>query len=1048
MKFKENECYSGFVLQERVPIKELNVEGYYFIHPYSGAKLIYLDTADTNRVFSVTFQTLPIDQTGVAHVVEHAVCCASEKYPLKDTFMEIDKGSINTALNACTYKDMTMYYAASQNEKDLTHLMEVYLDLVFHPLLHHDQQIFRQEGWHYEIEDETGALVYNGIVYNEMKGIFSEAGTRLEQVVHEKLFEGTCYAYDSGGVPEKIPTLRWEDAVAFHQHYYTPDNATFFLYGVEQIAEKMAYIHEYYLKDCPKKDGLGRESLIEHMQRIQRLGDLEDVGESQQISDSRGVGKSQHEQVEAYYPLLENEEGQVARSRNYLNLTFRVGEAVDGKSRLAFQILEHMLLKSAASPLQQVFIEQEKLGTALATGGYDPGKYQSTFAVTLTGCEEGAERQFKAIFFATLKQLVEQGLDKELIDAAIDTITFSLYEGESEGEPLGVLYSEDVQLSLYYRNNPFEYLKYKQYLQEIKKEKDKGYFEQLLQTYFLTNKQFVEVILRPSQALCTLEEERERLALEKAQVALTLQAQKALIELNEALEVWQMIENSEEALTCLPKLTRADLTEARKPLVFEEKDCEGVQMIAVAEETHHISYYHLLFDAEAIDAVDWPYLGLLSTLLTYVSTEETHYTVLENKINSLTGGLNCAVNAYAKTGDTQDYRPMFKISAKMLDEKSEAVIALLNEILIKSRFDEKDKIEEILQATLYEIERSFTGAPEYRATKYLYTGFSRAAQFEDAVSGMQYFAFIKGICEEGLKDFESLRQNLERVYQQLITKENLMISIMARETQIEKLYTQSRSLCRQLVTQQPRELSKGLSQEVAEELFKILPVEELKQEYKSEEVCFKVDKEVKELGNQKVLKEALVTTSDVQAVAWGANVQTAKQKFSGAWYVVAQFLESNYLWDAIRLQGGAYGCDLTLSRDGNVTICSYCDPEIEKTLQVYRKIGHYLEQLQLDEATIERYIIKTIGLMEYPLTMEQKSERATIHYLCGVSQELLDKERKEILQTSMADFKAVAKVFKALVKKENYCVIGGRSKIKETQGLYSIIRNLETIEAL
>ena len=973
MNLKCSQVYYGFRLIEEHLIEEIDGMGRIFEHVKSGARLVHLETKDTNKVFTLSFKTLPSDNSGVAHILEHAVCCASSKYPLKDTFIEMDKGSLNTSLNACTYKDMTMYYCASQNEKDLLNLMEVYMDLVFHPLIKERPYIFKQEGWHYALEDPSDDISYNGIVYNEMNGDYAEPATRLEAVIHETLFKDTCYQYDSGGKPEEIVKLNEEAFLDFYNTYYKPANCTIFLYGDGDLMKQLALLDEGYLKDFDKEEVPGHIPL------------------------QKGFEKP--EEVKAYYPASLEEE---LEDKTILALSFVVGDIKDVELRIALEILEHMLLKSSASPLNYHLISELGLGQMLEESGYDTGKRQPTFSIVLNGSNPSEKNRFKEGVFKVLRQLVEEGIDKDLLEAALSVVIFGLKEGDTPWEAKGVIYSEEVQMSVLYGEHPLKHLSYKKYLEAIQKKADQGYFEELIQKYFIDNLHHVLVVLEPDNKLALEEEKQIENHLKAYKKQLTKKELKALIEMNKQLDDLQEHPNTKEALAVLPCLSLKDIRRDVEPISMQEDVAEGVPIHFNSERAGDIAYLHFLFDASSIAQEDLPYLGLLANLLTYVGTKHYTYSALENQINKQTGGLNCSINAYANSEDTSDYKPFFKISCKVLLEKMIELPALLHEITLCGLFNEKEKIKEIIGMVKYEIERSFTGSPEYRAARRLYTYFSDSALYEDHVAGMHYYEFLKVQYEHFEANFEVLSHKIMKIYGQLMQKNHLQISLTAEE----RAYS---SLKRQL-----------------EIFIRALPSKDF-------------DK-VNYHFTQEIQNEAYVTSSNVQAIASGFNFKTLGYTFKGTLHVVNNILDSTYLWDKIRLQGGAYGSNVMLNRDGNLVICSYCDPGLEETLAAYRGIGEHLKNLYLEEEELEKYIIGTIGGLDMPLTMEQKSERALIYSLCQVSHEQLQKERDEVLATTLEDLQVVGELFEAVMSQNALCVIGSKSKILENTHYFKQIK--------
>ncbi|MHC1747650.1 MAG: insulinase family protein [Cellulosilyticaceae bacterium] len=974
-KLQINTCYHGFKLIEETYIEEVKAMGRVFKHQKSGAHFIHLDTKDDHKAFSITFKTLPKDNTGVLHIIEHAVCCASEKFPLKDTFVEIDKGSLNTGLNACTYKDMTMYYCSTRHSKDLQNLVTVLSDLVFKPLIYTRPYIFKQEGWHYALEDEKDDITYNGIVYNEMQGEYSDASAYLEYAIHTELFKDTPYQYDSGGLPQEIINLTEETFLQTHKDYYKPSNCIVYLYGDEGVLEYLKFFNENYFNVEQEEENL--------------------------VAVPYQKAFKEPKRAERQYPVEEDSEG---GEGNILNMTFVVGEAKDTKQRLAFQILEHMLLKSAASPLLKMLIEDKKMGKLLEESGYDCGKLQPTFSITLRDATEQAKDMFEQTIFDVLEKLVTEGIDTDLLEAAIHTVTFAMHEGQSAAEAMGIIYCEEILQSYCYGGDTFSHLKYECYFQEINEGKNKGYFEQLIKHYFLENPHRLYLIMVPDKKISKIRSMQMQENLKAYKESLSDVEISKLIAVNQILDEVQEAPNPEENLAILPTLTKEDIVSELQPIQYSEEQLQKAKLVYSHAMTQEIIYMHLVFDTKNVKQEDISYLGLLSNLLTYVSTKNETYDVLENKINCLTGGLNCSMNAYASCEDTNQYNPLFRISLKYLADNTDKVIPLLTSICKDTIFDEYDKIKEIIGYIHYEMERSFKGAPEYRAMRRIYTYFSEAAVYEDLTSGMAYYQFIHELYHNFDKHFEEVSSRLKVVYKQVMTQNNLTVSILTEE-------------------KYHKTISLALSH-----LVNALPVQE------AEKVSYKF------VLNPK--NEAYSIGGNVQAVAMGGNFKAYGHSFKGALNVANNLLESTYLWDKIRLQGGAYGCNLSVSRDGNMLLCSYCDPNLKETLDVYCGIGKFLRKVNISEKELLKYIIGTVGGLDYPLTMEQQSERNLTYYVCGVTFEMLQKERAEVLGTTLKDLHEMGKIFDVLKKAKTYCVIGSQSKIRQHEKLFSHIHML------
>lgn len=972
MNFKIDTIYHGFRLIEESEIKELQGTARIFKHEKSGAVLIYISNTETNKVFTVTFKTPPEDDKGTAHIIEHAVCCSSEKYPFKDTFIELEKGSLCTALNACTYQDMTMYYCASQNDKDFKHLLEVYLDLIFHPLAVKAPHFFMQEGWHYELENEKSDITYNGVVYNEMQGEYDDAATVLEHTVNQILLCETPYRFDSGGVPEAIPTLSYEEFLTFYKRYYEPANASFFLYGDGDVLEHLAFIDRECLSHFSKNEVKA------------------------EIPMQRAFERPKY--IHQAYPVSSDTN---TKDKTLFALNFVVGTAEDAKLRLSFEILEQLLLISSSSPLVEELIVNKQLGKCLGEAGYNACKRQPVFSIVLRETQKNKKDDFEQTVFAILSRLSEKGIDKKLLKAALNTVAFRLKEAEYDGEPRGLIYSELIQNSLLYGGAPYNHLCHEEILRQIKQEADKGYFEALIKEYLLENKHRALVILEPSKALKKQKETMLRQSLKAFKKSLNKQQIKQLIESSQKLDAVQNTSLSQNVLQKLPQLKLEDLNKKAETILLTQSVYDGVKILFNEDNAGDIAYVHLLFDTTGVAEADIPYIGLLASLVTYLDTAHYNHLEIDCEINRHLGGLNCAVNAYPNHQKSTDYKPLFKISAKLFAKKIPAFTALLTEIINSTQFTNVLKMKEIIGQIKYEIEQSFENSSEYIAVQRMYTSISYAGAYEDYVSGISYYLFIKNLYRRFDEDFENISSKLNEVFASIMMKPQLTVFITAAKEQ------------KDWIEAHVKELISGLK------------------EKKIVEHAYIIKPETK--------NEAFITSGSLYSIALGLKYQDLGWHYHGIIQVISHLLERTYLWERIRLQGGAYGCQLAVSSDGNLVVYSYLDPELLETIDCFETMGTFLENLQMSQQELERCIIGTIGLLDMPLGFEQRSERALTAYLCGITNSDLQKTRDEILAVTLEEIHRFAALFKTINRQNNLCVVGAAASIISNQKLFKTI---------
>lgn len=966
MQFNDKQLIEGFKCIDTQPISEIKGQGHVFIHESTGITIICLENRDTHKVFSINLLTPPIDNKGTAHIVEHAVCCASQKYPLKETFVAAGQGSVCTTMNACTYPDRTMYYVSSPIEKDLLGIAEVYMDLVFHPMITQDSQYFLQEGWHYVAEDGE-ELDISGVVYNEMLSEYGDAYTYLKHYEAETLFKDCCYRYDSGGIPESIIELQEKEFLDFYKTHYNGNNTVIITYGDINIPSFLRKL---------------QDKCLYHINSGHKI-----VPPALQKPFEKPLYQVCH------YPV------QQLKEPTLLSLSFVVGDNLSCEQRLAFEILEHMLIKSSASPLLQRLIIEEKLASSLSDVGYDSCRRQPTFTITLQGGSKEKALLFEQIVFEELTKIVENGIDQELLAAALETLEFQLKETDSSYEPIGILYSEMILNSYLYGGKPFTHLSYEKALTHIKSNQTKGYFEKLIKKYLLNNPHRVLTVLVPD---CYLYDERNKTLQRQIQQyqANCLDGELKHLKMKyKELKEKQLEENTKEALDLLPKLTLEDMPQKLPTLKINTYELEKTKVVFHEETTQDIVYIHFLWEVNHIQEISE--LGLFAHIFTYMGTKDKSYVQIENDINTYTGGIQCSVNTYLEE-TSEKYISIFKVSVKVLHEHLDKFKTLIIELLTNVCFREKEKLRELIGDIVYEWERSLSGAPEYRATQRMYAYLGYQGAYDDKVSGIAFYKMVKDLYDNFDERYMSLINKLDKIIAQLFCKQTLSVCVTGNNSIKDKV--------------------EGILQQVVNSLPDLILNEAL------EPILKPVN------GN-----EGIFNGQESQTVALGAYFKTTNTQYKGQYEVVCNVLESTYLWDRVRLQGGAYGAEITLSKEGYIILYSYCDPHLDKTIAIYEGISSYLRKVQLDKETIERAVITTLGAMIAPLSVEQKSERVCLYSITGMTQEKRQLLYEQIRKTTLDDFREMADIFDLVRKEGLLCIIGNKNKIISSKHSLSLI---------
>lgn len=970
MTVKELQAYQ--ILHEET-VKELNSQGTILEHKKTGAKIFLLSNDDNNKVFCIGFRTPPGNSTGVPHILEHSVLCGSEKFPVKDPFVELVKGSLNTFLNAMTYPDKTVYPAASCNDKDFQNLMDVYMDSVLHPNIYKEEKIFMQEGWHYELESEEGPITLNGVVYNEMKGAFSSPESVLDRYTRNVLFPDTCYHNESGGAPEAIPQLSYEEFLNFHKTYYHPSNSYIYLYGDMDMAEKLQWLDETYLRHY----------------------DRQPVDSS--IQTQKPFEKPVEQEI--FYSITEAENEEQA---TYLSVNTVIGDGLDPKLYIAFQILEYTLIDAPGAPLKQALIDAG-IGQDIL-GGYENGILQPYFSVIAKDADKEQKGEFLTIIKGTLRKLADQGMNKKSLLAGINYYEFRYREADYGSTPKGLMYGLQCLDSWLYDGDPLAHLKYQEIFDYLKKAVEEGYFEQLIRAYLLDNPFEAVIVVSPKKNLTLIEDEKLKEKLADYKKTLSKQELQLLIEKTRQLKEYQDTPSSKEDMEKIPLLSREDIKREPEPLYLDVKETGGATVLFHNLYTSGIAYIKLHFNTNRVPTEDLPYVGLLKAVLGYVDTKAHTYSDLANEIYLNTGGINFSINSYPDLSNHDNFTGMFIASARVLYEKVDFGFETIGEILKDSILDNEKRLGEIIgeikSRSQMQLNSGAHAAAVARATSY----FSASSAYNNMVGGIGYYQFLEDIAKNFEVKKAGLIQKLKEVIEILFTSDNMTVGYTADETGLEKLAAPMKALQEKLGT--------GTG--------KVYPF-------------------VFEKGNK---NEGFMTSSQVNYVARCGTFEGSGYSYVGTLRVLKPILGYDYLWLNVRVKGGAYGVMNGIGRSEEGYFVSYRDPNLAETNQIFEGVVSYLENFEADERDMTKYVIGTISDLDVPLLPQYKGVRAETAYFSGVTDEMLLKEREEILNAKPEDIRALSGIVKAVLSTGSFCVVGNAEKIKENQELFGEIKNL------
>ncbi len=771
------EQVQAYTLIEKKKIKELNSECYLMKHKKTGARVVLVSNDDNNKVFYIGFRTPPKDSTGVAHIIEHSVLCGSDKFPIKDPFIELAKGSLNTFLNAITYPDKTLYPVASCNDKDFRNLMDVYLDAVFHPNIYREEKIMRQEGWHYELESEEDELTINGVVYNEMKGALSSPDEVMEITTMNSLYPHTAYGVNSGGDPDEIPALTYEGFLDFHAKYYHPSNSYIYLYGDMDMAERLQFLDEAYL------------SAYDELK-----------------VDSELKVEPPFEKPVTVYKKYSISEGESEKDGTYLSYNISLGGQLDKEQYIAYQVLDYVLCSAPGAPLKQALIDKG-IGKDVYSL-YEGGVRQPYFAVVAKNANKEQLTEFTDTIEEMLQELAAKGIDKKALRAGINYYEFRFREADFGSYPKGLMYGLQMLDSwLYDDNAPFVHVEAEETYKALKQAVDTDYYEKLIEKYLLHNQHKTIVVVEPEKGLTGRKDRElaEKLAGKKA--GFTKEELKRIIEQTKELKRYQEEADTRENLEKIPLLTRDDIKKEAEKYVNEEKKVGDTVLLYHDIFTNGIGYLRFMFDLRQVPERLFPYVGLLKSILGLVDTDHYTYAELFNEINIKTGGINPAANTYTDARQLQSYTATLEVKVKVLYENLEKAFHLAEEIVMHSRFEDAKRLHELIAELKSRSQANMMSSGHSLASVRALSYISKTAAIADQISGLPYYRML----EELDADFENKKDLLIKNLNELVTyvfrPENLMIDYTAQKEGLkglEALITAFRdSLCRDSVTSEP-----------------------------------------------------------------------------------------------------------------------------------------------------------------------------------------------------------------------------------------------------
>jgi Zn-dependent M16 (insulinase) family peptidase len=951
----------GFELLREQEIPELNTQAKLWRHVKTGAELLSLENDDENKVFGVNFRTPPPDSTGLPHIMEHAVLAGSRKYPVKEPFIELAKGSLNTFLNAMTYPDKTCYPIASQNVKDFYNLIDVYLDAVFYPLI--KEYTLQTDGWHYELENLDDPLTYKGVVFNEMKGAYSSPDNVLARYSQHSLFPENAYGLDSGGDPKEIPNLTYEQFRSFHQTYYHPSNARVFFYGDDDPEERLRLIDKV-LRDFNPISVESAITLQPRFDKARRVTFAFDAGQ-QESGDGKGM-------VTVNWMLTEN---------------------TDPETTLGLGILSHILISTPASPLRKALIDSG-LGEDLTHGGLDSDLRQMTFNTGLKGIEVENADQVSALILNTLNTLAEQGIDPDMVEASVNTIEFGLRENNTGPYPRGLLLMLRSLTTWLYGGDPLAPLAYEAPLAAVKAHLESGepYFENLIRRYLLENRHRTTVVLEPDPVLREREDAAEVKRLAEARARMSEEQLQAVIEKTRELKLRQETPDPPEALATIPSLELDDLDKENKLIPLTLSAENGTEILFHDLFTNGIVYLDVGFSLRALPQDLLPYVSLFGQALVKVGTEKEDFVKLSQRIGRTTGGIAPTTFTSAVRKSKNPAAWLF-LRGKATVPHTGDLLAILQDMLLTVKLDNQERFQQIVLEAKAGMESSLVPGGHRVVNTRLRAHFEQAGWAAEQMGGLGQLFFLRQLAQDVQEDWPSVREKLEQVRDVLVNRNNMLCNVTVDDANWTTVRPQlSRFLDGLPVT--PRKL-------------------------------------VDWSPDQFPAFEGLTIPAQVNYVGKGANLYEMGYELNGSIAVITNLLRTTWLWDKIRIQGGAYGAFCVFDhRSGVLTYLSYRDPNLLDTLDIYDRTAQFLRDLEISDDELTKNIIGTIGTMDAYQLPDAKGYTSLVRYLTDDTDENRQRRREQVLSTTAEDLKAFAEVLERVTETGLVTVLGSQAAIE------------------
>ena len=954
--------YKGYKLLQEKHIKDVNSDCVLLEHEKTGARVFLMKNKDDNKTFCIGFKTIPKDNTGICHIIEHCVLSGSRKFKTKEPFMDMVKISTATFLNALTFPDKTVYPVSSRNDKDFKNLIDVYMDAVFYPVMKEDRRIFMQEGWHYELENEEDELNIKGVVYNEMKGAYSVPETSLYYKVNNALCPDTVYAKESGGEPYEIPNLTYEDFCEFHSKYYHPSNSYIYLYGDCDMEERLEFLDREYLSKFEKEE-------LDNFEGSQKAFE-----KPKNVFDEYSVSKDED-----------------TSNKTFLAYVSCFGESEGLKDGIISKLLNEVLIDMQGAYLKEALLKAN-ICEDVASISMESTKY-SSFGVYIVNSEREHLDKFKEVVEDTLREVVKNGIDKDKLMAVLNSTEFSIRE-LLNSTTAGIECLFHVCDNWLYGKNPMDSLSFDETLSKVREEiLNNRLLERIIEENVLNNNHKAFIVLAPSAGLNDKKDAAQKEWLMRYKESLNKIQLEKIIENTKNLIEYQQTESTEEQKATIPKLKIEDIDKETLKIPNEITKTEDVTVLKHDLFTSGISYVDICFDLKHISKDEIVYASLIENLLKSLDKKSMSYKDFSVETFLRCGGISTSITTMTNSKNREKFVPKFIVSVKFFPEKLKETIELLKILLTETVFTDKNRIKEEVLAIKGELEQDVIGAGHIYGINRAKSYYSNKAYYDEKVKGIDYLKFIQDLADNFDARIDNVIEKMEFVYNRMFKLNESIVNITTTKDNFENI---------------EREFVKSVRE--------FPNIEDSSYDFTFE---------------KENLKEGIATSSDVNYVTFAGDMKRYGVEYSGSFALLSKILSTTHMHNNIRAIGGAYGAGFSITKDSEIIMFSYRDPNLKSTKEIFASVGKYVSEMEISDEDLESFKISLVKDFNPLLTPKHKGYTSMIMYITDSNEKELELYLEQLLNAKLEDLKELSNVIDKTLSQDSFVVVGNTNKIKE-----------------